>query len=224
MVQKRLLTPKDQPENKSQTAGFGDIVILPKVRLYKNYQAGVGIKAPTGATELKNEQGLTLSPDLQPDTGAWDLSYWLNGSQQLGFRPSMTLNGTLSFRDTGTNNNYLVNQTYIFGNEFQATFGIADRIVPGSLVIDPSIGFKYRNVVSDVRDGFELPSTAGEWVFVNPGLLINFSPTMSFQTNVELPLYANLEGTQVTPTYRLNFGLILLLQNKQYKNYEIKGL
>ena len=224
VTQKRLLTPKDLPSNSSETSGFGDMVILPKFRFYKNFQVGLGIKVPSGATELKNELGITLSPDLQPGPGAWDLIYWLKGYQSLSFRPSMNLIGTLSYRDTGTNNNYLGNQTYTFGNEFQATLGVADRFVIGTLIIDPSVSFKYRNVVADVRDGHELPSTGGEWVFINPGLLINFSPTVSFQSNIELPLYANLDGTQVTPTYRLNFGLLILLQNKKNKNYEINGL
>jgi hypothetical protein len=224
VTQKRLLTPKDQPANNSITSGFGDVVILPKIRLYKNYQAGIGIKAPVGATELRNDQGLVLSPDLQPGSGAWDLIYWLNGTQPLGFRPSMSLIGTISLRATGTNNTYLGDQTYTFGDEILATVAIADKFVLGSFIIDPSLGFKYRHVKPDVKNGGVLPSTGGEWVFVNPGLLFQITPQTTLQANIELPLYANLEGTQVTPTYRINFGLIFLLEHKQYQNNEIKGL
>ncbi len=212
VFQQRILTPIGQTPNESSTSGVGDFVIMPKIRFYKNFQAGVGIKIPTGATELTNDDGLVLSPDLQPGTGAWDLIFWLNGGQELGFRQSMSINGTVSYRATGSNKTYLEDQTYTFGNEFQITAGIADRFLIGNQIFDPSVSFKYRKVQSDNRDEFDLPSTGGEWVFIRPGLIYQATPQISVQSNIELPLYAKLNGTQVTTTYRINLSIIVSLQ------------
>ncbi len=154
-----------------------------------------------------------MSPDLQPGTGAWDLIFWLNGGQEFSFRQSMSVNGTISYRATGSNKTYLGDQTYTFGDEFQITAGIADRILIGNQIFDPSISFKYRKVKSDNRDDFDLPSTGGEWVFIRPALIFQATPSVSVQGNIELPLYAKLNGTQVTTTYRINLSVIVSLQN-----------
>jgi hypothetical protein len=212
IFQERILTPKDQPANMSSTSGVGDFVIMPKIRFYNNFQSGIGIKVPIGATELKNEDGFVLSPDLQPGTGAWDLIFWLNGGQELNFRKSMSVYGTVSYRATGSNTTYLGDQTYTFGDEFQITAGIADRLFIGNQIFDPSISIKYRNAKSDNRDEFDLPSTGGEWVFIRPALIFQATPMISIQSNIELPLYANLKGTQVTTTYRINLSIIASLE------------
>ncbi len=213
VFQERVLSPIGQDRNVSSTNGVGDLVIMPKIRFYKNIQTGIGVKFPLGATELKNDNGLVLSPDLQPGTGAWDLIFWLNGGQEFSFRQSMSVNGTISYRATGSNKTYLGDQTYTFGDEFQITAGIADRILIGNQIFDPSISFKYRKVKSDNRDDFDLPSTGGEWVFIRPALIFQATPSVSVQGNIELPLYAKLNGTQVTTTYRINLSVIVSLQN-----------
>jgi hypothetical protein len=211
VFQQRILTPKGQDANMSSTSGAGDMVIMPKFRFYKNFQTGVGIKFPTGATELKEGNGLVLSPDLQPGTGAWDLIFWLNGGQSLGFRHSMSVNGTISYRASGKNDTYLEDQTYIFGDEFQITAGIADRFLIGNQIFDPSLSLKYRNAKADNRDGFDLPSTGGDWIFLRPAVIFQMTPKIGIQSNLEIPLYAKLKGTQVTTTYRINISVIASL-------------
>ncbi|RLD20920.1 MAG: hypothetical protein DRI69_05265, partial [Bacteroidetes bacterium] len=123
-----------------------------------------------------------------------------------------SVNGTISYRATGSNKTYLEDQTYTFGDEFQITAGIADRFLIGNQIFDPSVSFKYRKVQSDNRDEFDLPSTGGEWVFIRPGLIYQATPIISIQSNIELPLYANLNGTQVTTTYRINVSVIVSFQ------------
>jgi len=224
--QERLIRPiMSQPRNFTSTNGFGDIVLLLKYRFYKQFRAGLGVKAPTGKTEITDSQGLVLSSDLQPGSGAWDMIYWFSGSMPLPFRKSMTLNGSATYRATGLNGNYLGNQTYEFGNEFQATLGVADRFVWWSKIFDPSFIVKYRYAGTDVKNDFGLPGTGGNWVFLKPGISFNMLPEMSIQTSIELPVHAFVVDTQVTPTYRFNIGFVYLLRNKKNnQNYEIKEI
>ncbi|MEP1788388.1 hypothetical protein, partial [Reichenbachiella sp.] len=79
-------------------------------------------------------------------------------------------------------------------------------------LIGPSLSFKYRNVSADINDGFDVPSTGGSWLFIKPGLSYLITPTINLVTTLDLPLYANLEGTQVTPTFRWNTALLFNLK------------
>ena len=206
--QERKLSPVWQPENFTSTNGIGDAVLLLKYKFYKNFQAGIGVKLPLGLSDIRDERGLTLNADLQPGSGAWDIIYWFNGSHPIAIKPSMSLTARAIYRSTGENNTYFETQTYEFGNEFQFLVGLADRYTIGTQIFDPSLSFKYRAVSSDINDDFEVPSTGGQWVFIRPGLAYNLNPNLIIQSNIELPIYANLSGTQVTPTFRWNFGVL----------------
>ncbi len=181
-----------------------------------------------GSSDLSNKRGLTLTADLQPGSGAWDIVYWIGGSQVMKFRKSMTAIGSVIYRVTGNNNAYFGNQIYKFGNEIQANLGIADRFTIGTVVFDPSISIKYRQVNADrtkadnITGIKDVPSTGGEWIFIRPGMSYNMSPSTSLQANIELPIYANLVNTQVTPTFRINVGVNFILKNKN--SYELNEI
>lgn len=215
----RELTPIGQLANSDRTNGFGDAVLLIKYKFYKNFQFGIGVKAPFGASDKRNSNGIRLGADLQPGSGAWDLVYWLNGSQPLNFRRSMAVSATAIFRATGKNDNYLGSQVYEFGNEFQLIAGLSDRFVIGSKTIDPSFSLKYRKSEADKTNADntkikKVPSTGGEWVFIRPAVSLNLNKDISIQSSVELPIYANLVNTQVTPTYRINAGVFFSIRPK----------
>jgi len=213
--QERLITPIGLPENFEATNGIGDGVLLAKYRVFKDYQIGIGLKLPTGSSTKNNSQGLPLNADLQPGSGSWDLIYWVSGRQNLKFRPSSTISLVATYRSTGENDSYLGSQVYEFGNEFQAIFGFADQFLIEDQIVNPSIGIKYRNVQNDIVDEFNVPSTGGEWLFIRPGITFVFGRGISFSTIAEIPLSAKIEGTQVTPTYRLNFAFFKTFSNKK---------
>lgn len=203
--QERILRPIGFDKNEVFTNGFGDAVLLGKYKVIDPLQVGIGVKMPTGATDLTFD-GIPLNADLQPGSGAWDAIFWSNYTNTLGFRQSLTFSGTAIYRATGKNDDYLGRQTYEFGNEWQLIAGLADRFLIGAVMIDPSIRFRYRKAGEDINSDFKLPNTGGEWVFINPGVSIPLKPSLSWQINAEVPLYSKVYGTQLTPTYRLNTG------------------
>ena len=81
-------------------------------------------------------------------------------------------------------------------------------------MISLSLGARYRNARADEFNSELLPSTGGEWIYLIPGAGISITPNLTFETNVELPLYANPSGTQLTPTYRINLGIHYVLSKK----------
>jgi len=207
--------------NNTATNGIGDAVVLLKYSVLPFLQLGLGVKAPTGATDKTRDDGIALNADLQPGSGSWDGILWGSFNTQLKSRPSFTLFNTTTFRLTGANGDYLGSEVYEFGNEFQTIVGASDRLVIGKIMLDPSLAFRFRKVAADKNDNQEVGSTGGQWIFINPGVSYNITPSLSWQVNGEIPLYSKLVGTQLTPTFRINTGLFFTLGGRR-NNIEFK--
>ena len=68
-----------------------------------------------------------------------------------------------------------------------------------------------RDARADRVDGFDLPSTGGKWLFLRPAFSYWWTSDLASNMSVELPLYAEVIGTQFSPTYRINIGFFYRL-------------
>ena len=208
-------------ENLDQTSGIGDAVLLLKYNfpklLGKNsaFNIGIGTKIPLGSSTETNDIGITLNSDLQPGSNAWDIIYYTLLSKNLNFRPSLNIFSKIIYRNTGTNSSYLKTLEYKFGNEFQAFIGLADQFQIFKTLSNPSIALKYRSAKKDSIDGIDIGSTGGQWVFLVPNFSIQITPYMSLNTKAELPIYSQVNGTQLTPTFRISSGVMIEISTKQ---------
>ncbi|TMM59499.1 hypothetical protein FEE95_08775 [Maribacter algarum] len=212
-------------ENFSETQGIGDAVFLVKYAIpnvlgsQSVFNVGVGTKAPFGKSDLTTTEGFQLTADLQPGSGAWDLLGWLSISKGLNFRPSATLSGSITYRATGENTSYLNNTSiYEFGNVVQTNIGYTDQFLLFNTIINPGLILKYRKASSDKVESSELPNTGGEWVFVRPELAVKITPSVTFNSRLEIPFYSYVEGTQLTPTLRFTAGITVLLKKNKVLN------
>lgn len=193
--------------------GIGDGVLLFKYnfnQLFKKnniLRIGLGTKIPFGATDKKSDQGILLAPDLQPGSGAWDLIGWAFYSQTFDFRPSASFSATSIYRYTGTNNDFLGSLTHSFGSEFQALVTYTDQFLIHKTLVDPSLGIMYRNAGQDEIGGSLLDNTGGQWVTINPTLIVEIMKDLNFLLRFEIPIYSYVDGTQLTPTLRSTIGL-----------------
>ena len=220
-VNQRRNISQFENENLDQTSGIGDAVLLLKYNFPEilgnesNIGIGLGLKIPLGSTTETNDQGIILNADLQPGSNAWDMIYWSSFSKNFKFRPSLTISSRVIYRSTGTNNSYFGNSSYQFGSEFQGFISFSDQFVLFKTLTSPSLSFKYRNARQDKIDGFHLDNTGGNWVSIIPNFAINLTPNITFSTKAELPIYNNVDGTQLTPTYRITSGLLLKISPKK---------
>lgn len=209
--------------NRSVISGIGDAVLLLKYRVTpisntkRTLIIGAGPKIPLGASDLKSN-GFEEGADLQPGSGAWDLILWSSYSQKIPLRPSMNLFSTVAFSTKGKNKSYLGSETFQFSKEFQILVGISDRILVKSQIIDPSLGIRFRKVGHDQLNTNDLPNTGGQWVSIIPSLAFSVHPNLIFNISSELPLHSKLEGTQLTPTYKINTGLLFIINTKKKEN------
>lgn len=209
-------------DNFTETTGVGDAVLLVKYAIPDVLGAktvvnfGVGTKAPLGKSDITTNQGILLTADLQPGSGAWDGLSWLSISKGLGFRPSATFSGSFTFRLTGKNKDYLNNtSTYEFGDVLQANIGYTDQFLIFNTVVNPGLILKYRKAFADRINELDLPNTGGEWVFLRPELAVKITPDMGLALRLEIPVYNYVEGTQLTPTLRFSGGLFFKLNTKK---------
>ncbi len=209
--------------NRSVISGVGDAVLLLKYRVTpisnakRTWIIGAGPKFPLGASDLKSN-GFEEGADLQPGSGAWDLILWSSYSQKIPLRPSMNLFSTVAFSTKGKNKSYLGSETFQFSEEIQILVGISDRILVKSQIIDPSLGFRFRKVGHDQLNKHDLPNTGGQWVSIIPSLAFSIHPNLILNISSELPLHSKLEGTQLTPTYKINTGLLFIINTKKKEN------
>ena len=219
--QERTVTNRNtNSTNFEATSGIGDLVlmgkyfVLPADRGPVSWQLGLGLKMPTGSFLERADSGIPLGMDLQPGSGTWDGILWSRFSHIPAIRPSMSLSATASYSLRGTNPEFRrVSggniQDWQIGDEFQLLVGVADRIQINALVIDPSISFRLRLAERDVTNGFELDNTGGEWLFWVPGFSLALHPNISWQATMDVPVYSRIKGTQLTPSFRLNTGIIV---------------
>ncbi|HFA47642.1 MAG TPA: hypothetical protein ENJ95_01335 [Bacteroidetes bacterium] len=210
------------------TNGTGDAVFLLKYKAIASEKTGaslttgIGLKAPVGPSALKRSDGLTIVADLQPGSGAWDLIFWNQYAQALAARPSMGYSLLATYAVKGTNDEYLGSEEYSFGNELQLAASLGDRIFLGKMIFDPSLEIRYRHAQNDQQNGETVPSTGGDWLFVTPAMSYWFNPDFSVSSSISIPVFADIVGTQLTPSWRFNFSIFHRLSF--YKNQDKTNL
>jgi len=206
----------------TSTSGLGDVVVLGKYNLLKKEKKGnlaiaVGLKLPTGSSTKVNNNNLQLNADLQPGSGAFDQILILEYQKSLKVRPSTTFFSRGIVTRKGINNNYLGNNQYQFGLEWQGYLGLSDRILVGKRIIDPSLALRFRGAGADQFNQRDQTGTGGRWVFLNPSINFWRGQNMSFSVSGDVPIFSYVVDTQVTPTYRINFGVFYKFSLKKEK-------
>ncbi|MCG8306195.1 MAG: hypothetical protein MI975_02310 [Cytophagales bacterium] len=202
------------------TGGIGDAALLIKYtfsdpdRSKVLVTAAAGPKIPTGKTDFTRRDGIPLNADLQPGSGSWDGLFWINGLYKFNFRPNFNIASTVIYSLKGKNNKYLTDQTYQFGNELQVLVSLNDNFPVWKSILDATLFLRYRKALTDRFNDLNMPNTGGEWIFLAPSLGYNISQNLAFNAAFEVPLYANVTGTQLSPTYRLNVGVFVKFNRK----------
>ena len=193
------------------TGGFGDAVVLLKYNVLplniaqqRELTFGFGPKVPVGRHELRTDEGIFIPADMQPGSGAWDVVLWTYFYK--GFLPTtrLSLFGNISGRFTGTND-----MEYKFGDEFVATLSTGYRT---DGVFDFSLAVRYRFVNPDRRYGEDIANTGGHWIVLMPALNFKLADAWTLRMTARLPLYRQLNGTQLTTSYRFSFSMNYMIR------------
>lgn len=213
--QERIIHSQTGQENQTRTQGLGDAVLLfqysPVLGLKRNLTLAVGPKLPVGKFDATDDEfGLVVSPDLQPGSGSFDAIFGANFQEAFLFNVTgLTFSTSLSYRLTTPARRFEGDNKYRFGNETMLSAGLQKTFLLKRTGITPSLFVQYRNTAADETDGDEVAGTGGNWIYISPGLNVELTRHLAVNAAAELPVYRNLNGTQLTTTYRFNFGLAI---------------
>jgi hypothetical protein len=188
--------------------GLGDVTLLAKMQLtgwnlksQREIDVGAGAKLPTGSYDLE-EGGVRISRDLLPGSGAYHLILWTYYYKS--FRPGPVGVSASAYFDlpaTSTDDyRYGAGLNYLIGGLYE-TQSKADLLL--------QVNGRWAD--ADQYLGRELPSTGGNWLYARPGVNLRVSPSFSAYVLVDIPLYYDLNGTQLAPSIAFRLGGVLVL-------------
>jgi hypothetical protein len=182
--------------------GITDLWLTGKYRLYQGPVGQVafiaGLKAPTGDSRVTNTAGEQVEPSATAGTGAWDGLF--------GIAYSVPLNATLNFDASAIYTIRGERYDYELGNRLDLgaclgwrVCGDAQSFPQVSLVAETTL----RHVARSVDAGVTNANTGSTVLFVSPGIKAAFSPKMSANLGVQIPIVQHLNGRQVETQFRL---------------------
>lgn len=199
--------------------GLGDLIVsgqyavtLPS-NVYEPYLSLLlGVKVPTGVTNVKNTEGDEAEVTIQPGTGSYDFLFGVNYSQAMLSVP--TIFGSLySELPLNIGATYQVNgkgkEDWRFGNTLILSVGTSYQFVKrASLLLQFNGKFQELADVGNVNPADVPPgNTGGNWVFASPGLSFQITDVLSAYSYFQIPIYQKVNGIQQTARVNMQFGL-----------------
>lgn len=187
-------------------SGLGDITLIGMYQLFQtkkdsavynhSFQAGIGIKAPTGKFDEANNG--SFNPSYQVGTGSWD---YLLATEYLIKKKQWGLNTALNYVIKTEND-----KNYRFGNQFNYSGTLFYLSEKASYSIVPQIGFAGEVYANNYQLGQKVRNTEGSIFFGKVGFEIG-KDKFSAGINAMLPLSQNLNAGNLESKYRLSFNL-----------------
>ena len=200
------INPADEAYD-SATSNLGDMKIVGRylgVTPQHNFAVSVGLKLPTGSYSQTGTstdpstpgEVAAIDPGLQPGTGSTDiiagLSYFDSLNRDWDYFSQVIYQAAVSHRSG-----------YKPGNGFNLNLGL--RYMDYRNVI-PQLQLNIRNVQTDSGELADTVSTGGTLVYVSPGIITKLNDNTSIYAILQLPVYQNVSGIQLTPRYIASVG------------------
>lgn len=187
------------------TTGLGDLRLTGKYALYTSLRhllvGGIGIKAPTGEYKLLNNTGAINEPTVMPGSGSWDglvsayYAYQIKPHQVDTFVSA-------SYQVTTRNDlDYKSGNTLLLNGGINHLFTAAEKSLAASLQLN------MRQAPRDDFNGQDIPSTGGTWIYLTPGIKAQASDSTALYAHVQIPVYQNVNETNLVPRYGLIMGV-----------------
>lgn len=194
----------------SATASFGDAKLVGRYQgLSAGHNTGLifGVKLPTGShtrTGTSTDpaspgEPATIDRGLQPGTGTTDAILGVYRFDSLapewGYFAQATVQAAIDSRDD-----------YRPGTGYNLNLGVR---YSGFGAMVPQLQLNARYVEHDRGANADQTSTGGTLVYLSPGLVVPLSRTTAVYGFVQLPLYQDVRGVQLTPRYTASLGVRL---------------
>lgn len=202
--------------NQGDANGFGDVSFFGQYRFFhsadnlNNASLTIGLKTPTGATGVKDDQGNTFEAHSQPGSGSWNPSVGLSFTRAMGAF-SFDTNVLYTVATTGTQNTDLGD---IFGYNFAISYAFGAPIsnglfsssnnAPWTAILELNGEWQdYQNT-----DGETDPNSGGSTVYISPGIRFSGGKNWNTALSIGAPIVTELNGFQTDPEYRITYRFV----------------
>lgn len=200
------------------TSGVGDAVLMGLYRLdgrqamdqNKAVFVGLGVKAPTGSSTERYENGRLIHFHMQPGTGSWDplltVRYTTKAADHL------TLQADAAYHYTTSNR-----EGYEAGDS--ASAGLAGRYVLTKAVgVSAGLTYvhtgkaadrngRYYNAATNTSLMDDPANTGGDSLWFSPGLQATPAKNLVLEAGVKLPLWEKVNGIQLVARSIVSAGI-----------------
>jgi len=199
--------PPDEIHDHGDAEGIGDLDFYLQYRFLRSvrndFQAAfvVGLKLPTGRTEVKDSTGTVLDAEFQPGSGSWDPRLGIAASKKIG-RASLDASLLYDLVTEGTQDTDLGD---IFGYNVAFSYPAVHGPMGWDLIIEANGSWRQKEKINGEKD----PDSGGNVFYISPGTRLTFDKKFSAYLTVGLPLWQDMNGNQNEVDYRVAGGLVL---------------
>ncbi len=187
--------------------GFGDIGVNARYDVYQSFNPSVrwivsgGVRFPVGAFN-EEMNGAMIPVALQPSSGAFKY----NANSYTSYQFPNTRFGIFTFimfeYSSTIRKDFLVHR---YGNYFQLAFAGTFQASDNIFIIGRLWG-EWRG--QDIRDDqYSVISSGSNLILFSPRVFLNFQENWQFISTIDIPLYKNVNGYQLTKFGSLQIGL-----------------
>jgi len=190
----------------SSTSSVGDVKILGRYQGFTpqhNFGVQFGLKLPTGShtrtgtsTDPTDPGPVAIDRGLQPGTGTTDgilgLYYFDALNADWDYFVQATAQMAMDSRDG-----------YKPGNGYNLNLGVRYMGWSGAM---PQLQINARHVMHDTGENADQLSTGGTLVYASPGIVLPMTRQASIYGFVQIPLFQDVRGIQLTPRYTASLG------------------
>ena len=163
----------------------------------------LGLKLPTGSKDQNSSGGAitAVDPGLQLGTGTTDLivgAYFFDSlSDNWSYFTQASFQAAL-------NHSTMAGGSYKPGNSVSMSLGARYK---GFSAFVPSIQVNGRYAQVDSGDAADTYSTGGKLLYLTVGAMVPVTESFAPYVNVQVPIYQNVNGIQLTPRYVASLGV-----------------
>lgn len=198
-------------------SGFGDVSVFSQYRFFhsadnlNHASFTLGLKTPTGATGVKNNQSTLFETHHQPGSGSWNPSAGVSFTRLMGsFSFDTNVLYTVATKgaqgtDLGDNFGYNLALSYAFGAPARNAFFAASNNAPWTAVLELNGERQYHQITDGVKD----LNSGGHTVFISPGVRYSGGKNWNTALSVGAPIVKDLNGYQTPPDYRITYRFVV---------------
>ncbi len=199
-------------------SGFGDVSIFGQYRFFHsadnlNHAAfTLGLKTPTGETNMMSKLGSAFETHHQPGSGSWNPSAGISFTRMMGsFSFDTNVLYTVATRgaqgtDMGDNFGYNLALSYAFGAPARNASFSSSNNAPWTAVLELNGERQDHQNTTGLGNDF---NSGGDVVYISPGIRYAGGKHWNTALSIGTPIVQDLNGYQTPAEYRITYRFVV---------------